>query len=220
VLGDGKTAVAIDESIKLEVELFSHVTNEIIKTKIDFLVFNTGMEVLINLDTLYLKLNNFFPDIVKKTQDEIKVTESKYQQQVLINSRNAGDDFDYDSLDEEKQKEDVIMDEINLRYSNRCDIPTTFDDSFNLNNELSVGDVVNYNREYGIVNEDLDDYLYEIIDDNVNTSMEEYRFINSSSQTIAKDLYKSKIDKIMRDPTRPRTKDRLLKEVEEEQHQM
>jgi hypothetical protein len=72
VLGDGKTAVAIDESIKLEVELFSHVTNEIIKTKIDFLVFNTGMEVLINLDTLYLKLNNFFPDIVKKTQDEIK----------------------------------------------------------------------------------------------------------------------------------------------------
>jgi hypothetical protein len=56
VLGDGKNAVAIDESIKLEVELFSHVTNEIIKTKIDFLVFNTGMEVLINLDTLYLKL--------------------------------------------------------------------------------------------------------------------------------------------------------------------
>jgi hypothetical protein len=111
------------------------------------------------------------------------------------------------------------MDEINLRYSKRCE-GSTFDDSFNLNNELNVGEMVEHNRENGIVNEDLDDYLYEIIDGNVNNWSEEYRFVNSSAQTIAKDLYKSKIDKIMRDPTRPRTKNRLLKEVEEEQHQM
>jgi hypothetical protein len=48
------------------------------------------MEVLINLDTLYLKLKNFFPNIVKKTQDEIKSIENKYHNQLLINSRSAG----------------------------------------------------------------------------------------------------------------------------------
>jgi hypothetical protein len=36
-------------------------------------------------------------------------------------------------MKKKRKEEDVIMDEINHSYNDRCEIPSKFDDSFNLN---------------------------------------------------------------------------------------
>jgi hypothetical protein len=244
ILGDGKTIVSTNKSIVLKVELYSRLTEEKVIAIVKFLVFDSGLDVLINLDTIFMKLRNFFPNIVDKTLEQIQHIKNQYQP-VLLTKDNE-DDIVLSHVKEEvfminmcNENEDITNDEDNFDTDSLDGGQANDPKGKNEENEESIDNgynrMANNNTTFDgmfdpfetektdgnvkLTDEEMEIFLYDNATNNPWTQTA--RQIQVSAQRIANDLYKNKKIQAKKDVTRTDwEKEEMLNQIDIEEGEM